>query len=193
MNVDCSNDKKALREAMLAARDALAPEARLAAAQALVRVADTALRPHLPAPGGVIAGYWPIRSEIDPRPLMQHLKAQGYRLALPRMVGETLVFHAFEDESALVSGAYGTREPSVDAPVLVPDLILTPLVAFDAARQRLGYGKGFYDRAFVAFPNAKRIGLAYAMQQVAQVPSEAHDAPLDGILTEKGARQSPDS
>ena len=185
--VDQRDEKRALRKAMHIARDALAPEWRMQAAQTLADQArDPAFCAVLPAKGGVIAGYWPIRSEINPLPLMQVLARKGFQLALPRIVGDTLAFHAFEGANTLISGAFGTREPTPNALVLTPDLILAPLLAFDDTHARLGYGKGFYDRAFTQFPKARRAGLAFAIQRVTHVPSEAHDIILETIWTERG-------
>jgi len=178
------SQKAALRRVILAERDALSAEYRARCASALAgKASSTALRTLLPPPGAIIAGYWPIRSEMDPRPLMQALRAAGYRIALPRILGEELAFHLWEDGKAPVAGPFGTREPAPDWPEAAPDLFLTPLAAFDAEGQRLGYGRGFYDRAFAQWPAAKRVGLAFAAQKVAEVPTEAHDARLDLVLT----------
>ena len=180
--------KAALRRRVLAERDALSAEYRARCANALAgKVQSTAFRALLPPSGATIAGYWPIRSEIDPRPLMQALRAEGYRIALPRMVGEALAFHLWEEWQALVAGPFGTREPAPDWPEAAPDLFLTPLAAFDAEGRRLGYGRGFYDRAFAQWPEAKRVGLAFAVQDVSEVPVEAHDARLDLVLIGEAA------
>jgi 5-formyltetrahydrofolate cyclo-ligase len=136
----------------------------------------------LPAQGGVIAGYWPMKGELDPRPLMLKLAAMGYTLALPRMTPMGLDFHRWQKGDLMDAGAFGTQEPCAVSPDATPDLILTPLLAFDDAGGRLGFGKGFYDRAFAALPGARKIGLAYAFQRVEAVPGEAHDVPLDGVI-----------
>lgn len=177
---DILKAKATLRGEMKALRAALTPEMRRAKALAL---AATPVPPALlPPPGGVIAGYWPMKGEIDPLPLMEALAAQGWRLALPRMTPHGLDFHAYVPGDLLESGAFGTREPRACSAGATPDLILTPLLAFDAQGGRLGFGKGFYDRAFAALPGAKRLGLAYRFQQVEVVPGEAHDLPLDAVL-----------
>lgn len=177
--------KTDLRARMLAARDAVMPEFRAAAAQALAaRAGLPAFLDLLPEAGGIVAGYWPIRSEIDPRPLMLALHQLGYRLALPRIAESRLAFHAYTPGDELVKGPLGTREPAATSEVVVPGAVLTPLLAFDIRGARLGYGKSFYDRAFAGLPNARRIGLAFRMQQVAAVPREPHDAELDAIFTE---------
>lgn len=172
--------KAALRLRMKEERAALTPEARAACA---ARLACEPLPPDvMPPPGGIVAGYWPMKGELDPLPLMQALAAQGFALALPRMTPHGLDFHAWHAGDLMESGAFGTREPRPNAPRVEPDLILTPLLAFDAKGGRLGFGKGFYDRAFALLPHAGRLGLAYAFQQVEAVPGEAHDVPLDAVI-----------
>lgn len=172
--------KTALRKRMKDLRAAQSPEDRLAAAR---RLAGASLpEAVLPPPGGIVAGYWPMKGELDPLPLMQALAGRGFALALPRMTPHGLDFHAWHAGDLMEAGAFGTREPRPSAPRVDPDLILTPLLAFDAKGGRLGFGKGFYDRAFAALPGTKRLGLAYAFQQVEAVPDEAHDAPLDAVL-----------
>lgn len=172
--------KAALRARMKALRAALSDEERQAAAR---RLAERAVPSgFLPAQGGVIAGYWPMKGELDPRPLMLKLAAMGYTLALPRMTPMGLDFHRWQKGDLMDAGAFGTQEPCAVSPGASPDLILTPLLAFDDAGGRLGFGKGFYDRAFAALPGARKIGLAYAFQRVDAVPGEAHDVPLDGVI-----------
>jgi len=179
------DEKASLRRVMLGARDALAPETRESASLALVKHVKAArFQAVLPEAGGIIAGFMPMRSEISPLPLMAALAQDGFRLALPRITPEGLVFHGFEMGAALAPGPFGTREPLTEAPLVTPNLFLTPLLAFDGEGGRLGYGKGYYDRVFAQHPSAKRVGVAYAMQEVAKVPREAHDALLDMVLTE---------
>jgi 5-formyltetrahydrofolate cyclo-ligase len=176
--------KAAMRRQIMTARDALTPEARAAAAEALVGRAMAAdFQALLPPMGGIITGYLPIRSEIDPQPLMQHLAQAGHRLALPRITPEGIVFHLWE-AGPLVPGPFKVLEPPAEWPIAEPALFLVPLLAFDAAGHRLGYGRAYYDRAFRAHPVAKRVGLAFAMQEVPEVPVEPHDARLDLVLTE---------
>ena len=130
---------------------------------------------------GAISGYWPIKSELDPLPLMLALAAKGYRLAFPRTANGQLSFHLAQTE-ALIPGPFGTRQPSPDAPLVSPALILSPLMAYDDQGARLGYGKGYYDGAFLAHPDARRIGVAYGFQRVERVPREAHDMVLERIF-----------
>jgi 5-formyltetrahydrofolate cyclo-ligase len=144
-----------------------------------------------PQPGAVVAGYAPIRNEIDPWPVLRAMKAAGARLAMPRVEGPDLVFHGIETAADLAPGTFGVPEPAVDRPTVRPDLILVPCLAFDAKGHRLGYGKGFYDRALAALQGAKRtqaVLLAFEAQCRADLPAEAHDIPLDAVATETGAR-----
>lgn len=179
--------KDALRREALARRAALDPEARTAAAATLAAMAD-----RLPlAPGAIVSGFHAIRGEIDVAPLLAALAARGHPLALPALVGaDDMVFRAWTPDAALVPGTFGLREPPADAPERDPALLLVPLAAFDAAGNRIGYGRGYYDRALTrldsgpARPTA--VGVAFSVQEVAAIPAEPHDRPLDFILTETG-------
>jgi 5-formyltetrahydrofolate cyclo-ligase len=178
--------KTSLRTSALLRRDALSAAERAAAAQV---IAARAL-PLAIAPGGVVAGYHPIRSEVDPLPLMQALAAQGAVLALPAIVGpdHALTFRAFEPGDELVRGQLGILEPSPAAPVVVPDILLVPLAAFDALGHRIGYGAGHYDRSLAQLRARKpvlAVGLAFSVQEIPAVPAAAHDARLDLVLTEQ--------
>lgn len=134
----------------------------------------------------VIAGFMPFGSELDPGPLMQQAAIGGARLALPRIQGNDIEFHSFDRTTRFETGVFGIREPHADAPELQPHLLLVPLLAFDRNGHRLGYGRGYYDRAIARLPKAATVGIAFAAQEVAQVPVEPHDRPLDFVLTENG-------
>ncbi|MGB8402304.1 5-formyltetrahydrofolate cyclo-ligase [Bradyrhizobium sp.] len=180
-----SSDKATLRAAALAARDALSGEHRTAAAQA---IAARGL-PVEVAPGAVVAGYSPIRGEIDPIPLMRTLAAQGARLALPAILarGKSLAFRAWSHGDRLMLGPLGILEPSPAAAELIPDIVLVPLAAFDGAGHRIGYGAGHYDRTLAQLRKSKAvtaIGLAFVVQEIAAVPALQHDVALDYVLTE---------
>jgi 5-formyltetrahydrofolate cyclo-ligase len=181
--------KATLRAAALEKRDALSSEHRAAAAQAL---AARGLPVEI-APGAVVAGYSPIRSEIDPAPLMRELAARGARLALPAITarGQSLSFRAWYPNDRLLSGPLGILEPSPAAAELTPDIVLVPLAAFDRLGHRIGYGAGHYDRTLAHLHKSRgksksfaAIGLAFAAQQVKAVPALAHDVALDYVLTE---------
>lgn len=153
----------------------------------LAAYADTlALRP-----GAVVAGYAAFRDEADPRPLMLALAARGHPLALPAIVAPAapLRFHRWCESDAMVTHAYGQREPHPDCPLAVPEVLLVPLLAFDGAGHRLGYGGGYYDRTLAALRAVglvTAIGIAYAGQAVGVVPHGEHDQRLDAVLTEDG-------
>jgi len=180
--------KAELRTAALAVRDALSETKRAAAAQAIAR---RGLPVELVA-GAVVAGYSPIRSELDPTPLMQALAAKGARLALPVITqrGQSLRFRIWHQGDRLLPGSLGILEPSPAAVEVVPDIVLVPLAAFDRTGHRIGYGAGHYDRTLANLHKSRgfaAIGLAFSGQEVATVPALQHDVPLDYVLTEKKA------
>jgi 5-formyltetrahydrofolate cyclo-ligase len=173
------------RVAALARRDALAPAHRADAAQALAARAF----PLAPVAGIEIAGYWPIRSELDPRPLMRRLAAGGARLSLPVVIARDapLAFRRWREGDALSQGAFGIGQPPPHEPEVAPDVLLVPLAAFDRRGHRIGYGAGHYDRTLAAMRGARAVvavGLAFAAQEVADVAADAHDVALDLVLTE---------
>jgi len=179
------HSKSDLRTAALAARDALSPEQRTAAAQA---VAARRLPIEI-APGMIVSGYSPIRSEIDPVPLMRQFAAQGARLALPAVMarGKSLAFRAWSASDRLMMGPLGILEPSPAAAELIPDIMLVPLAAFDRAGHRIGYGAGHYDYTLAHLRRMKpiaAIGVAFAAQEIEIVPALSHDVALDYVLTE---------
>ena len=178
--------KNDLRQQAFARRDALDASKRAAAAQALAR--------HVTrfevGPGCIVAGFSAIRTEIDPSALMDALHARGAALALPVAVGrgQPLVFRAWTKDTVLVRGLYGILEPSSDAEEVEPDIVLVPLAAFDRRGHRLGYGGGYYDRTLQKLRRSKRImaaGLAFSVQEIDELPADAHDEPLDLVLTER--------
>lgn len=180
--------KDELRAAALARRDALSAEER---ARAAVALAARRMPPLDITSSTVVAGYAPIRSEIDPVPLMRSLAVKGAALAMPAIAARdtALVFRAWMPGDALVRGALGTCEPPASAVEVVPDIVLVPLAAFDRAGHRIGYGAGYYDRTLEALRRRRTvtaIGLAFAVQEVAQVPALSHDVRLDYVLTETG-------
>lgn len=139
----------------------------------------------------IVAGYRPIRSEIDPTPLLRAASAQGAQLCLPvvETADSPLRFRAWAPGDPLAKGAFGVEIPA-DGPWVEPDLVIVPLLAFDGSGARLGYGGGFYDRTLAGLRAARTIravGLAYAAQQVETIPVEPTDQRLDGVATENGA------
>jgi 5-formyltetrahydrofolate cyclo-ligase len=182
-----SADRKAeLRRAALARRDALPPTER---AQAAETIAARAF-PLAVAGGVVVSGYMPMKSEINPLPLLRKLAAAGARLALPVVAGpgKPLIMRAWSFGEPLVAGVWGIRQPPAQAPTTEPDILIVPLLAFDRAGHRIGYGAGYYDMT-IAAARARRavsaVGIAFAAQEVEAVPASARDEPLDLVLTER--------
>lgn len=130
--------------------------------------------------------YLPIGSEIDMLPLIDRLIVRGVQIALPHVRGrsDTMRFLAWAPGDPLPEGPMGLRQPDADAPEASPDLILTPLLAFDDALNRLGYGAGHYDRAFAAHLDARRVGVAWSTQRADALPVDSWDVPLHAVATE---------
>lgn len=182
--------KGQLRGAALARRDGLDPAWRAEVAERLAEHAEAID----PAPGAAVSGFWPIRSEMDVRPLLAALARRGARLCLPTIVDRsTIVFREYRPGAPLVAMGFGTQGPDETAPVINPDIMLVPLAAFDARGHRIGYGAGYYDRAIARLRAKGRtprlIGVAFDCQAVERVPDEAHDVALPEILTESGLRR----
>src|SRR5438128_9634438 len=139
--------------------------------------------------GVVVAGYSPVRSEIDASPQMRKLAVPGVQLALPAIIAgdQPLQFRAWSPDDRLARGRLGILEPQADAKEVIPDILLVPLAAFDRAGHRIGYGAGHYDRTLEQLRKLKAIiavGVAVAVQEVEAVPALLHDAVLDYVLTE---------
>jgi 5-formyltetrahydrofolate cyclo-ligase len=181
--------KAALRRAALDRRDALDPAYR---AEASLRIAERVLPLVLERKPGVVSGYWPIRSEADPRPLLDAVRVAGIAVALPILLDATVLrFRQWHAGASLQPAGFGTLGPGPDAPEVVPDVVILPLAAFDRTGHRIGYGKGHYDRAIAWLAASARhpllIGLAFSLQEVESVPAEPHDVALDAIVTEAHA------
>jgi 5-formyltetrahydrofolate cyclo-ligase len=145
-------------------------------------------------PDAVVAGYWPTRDEADPRQLMKALAARGATLTMPRIEDRNaaLSFRRWSEGDPLVDNRHAIREPPAEAQRVIPNLVLVPLLAFDATGHRLGYGGGYYDRTLAGLRAAgpvAAIGIAYAGQEIAAIPHEANDQRLDMVLTELGLRR----
>jgi 5-formyltetrahydrofolate cyclo-ligase len=180
-------EKAAIRIAALARRDALGADDRLKASRALTHPALSFLG-HVA--GNTVSGFWPIRSEIDPRSIMRALAERGASLALPCIESGRLVFRDFAFGERLRRAGFGLSEPYPDTPEATPAMMLVPLAAFDRKGGRIGYGKGYYDGAIerlVALGRRPRtLGLAFSCQEVPSIPVEPHDQRLDAVLTERG-------
>jgi 5-formyltetrahydrofolate cyclo-ligase len=178
--------KAELRRQALARRDGLPAAER---AQAAATIAERPF-PVAVAPGAIVAGFMPMKSEINPLPLMRKLADAGARLALPVVAGQgkPLIMRAWAFGEPLAAGVWGIRQPESAAPALAPDILIVPLLAFDRAGHRIGYGAGYYDLTLAALRSRQAvvaIGLAFAAQEIAAVPATPHDAPLDLVLTER--------
>ncbi len=186
---DLTEAKKAARAAAFAARARAHAEGAGAARRAAGHALSVIGALH---EARVVSAYLPIRTELDPMPAMLALHGLGYRLCVPVIEAprQPLRFRAWRPGVALVPGPFGVATPA-DGEELEPDILLVPLLAFDASGNRLGYGGGFYDRtlhALRARGAARGYGFAYEGQLVSELPRGVTDAVLDGVVTETGAR-----
>jgi 5-formyltetrahydrofolate cyclo-ligase len=181
-----SDLKSIVRKDALIRRDAIPAAERAQAAEAIAaRGLPLAIKP-----GAIVSGFMPLKTEISPLPLMRKLAAAGAQLALPAIAGrgKRLIMRAFAFGDELASGQWGIREPKADAPEVAPDILLVPLLAFDRSGHRIGYGAGYYDMTIAKLRAMKPLiaaGIAFAAQEVDQVPVTARDARLDLVLTER--------
>ncbi len=183
--------KRELRREALARRDALDSSWRI---EASLEMAETAKRQIEIVPGSIVSGFWPMRSEVDVRPLMFALRENGARLCLPAILDKTtIVFRELVRGAPMVDMGFGTVGPHEQAEVLDPGVMLVPLAAFDSRGHRIGYGAGYYDRAIERLTRnghaPRLIGVAFDCQEVPEVPDEPHDVVIPEILTEGGLRR----
>ena len=179
--------KEALRKRLAALRRTLLPERR--ALHAASMSAQLAAHPAF-ASARVILAYAALRFEIDPQALIEQAWLRGKTVCLPRVVQEPhgLALHVFSAGDTLAESGFVVREPLASAPVVAPgdvDLVLVPGLAFDGRGERLGFGQGYYDRLLPTLTRATRIGLAYELSLLPEVPSAAHDVPVHYIATER--------
>jgi 5-formyltetrahydrofolate cyclo-ligase len=178
--------KRDLRKLALARREALPAADRQAAAEAIAVRA-------FPVPveaGAIVSGFSPLKSEINPLPLMRRLADAGAQLALPVVVGrgKPLIMRAYAFGQSLNAGVWGIREPKDDAAEVDPDILIVPLAAFDRSGNRIGHGAGYYDMTINrlrALKPVMAIGIAFAAQEAPAVPTTPRDARLDLVLTER--------
>lgn len=179
--------KAQLREEAKARRAALPRDEATAAALA---VRDQILAAGIVPPDALVSGFWPISDEFDVRPTLEALGARGHTLCLPVVVGRgrPLAFRAWKPGDPLDHAGFGLSVPRWDAPPAVPDFLLVPLLAFDRRGYRLGYGGGYFDRTIETLRAHPKpiiaLGVAFAAQEVPEVPILPHDQRLDGIATE---------
>jgi 5-formyltetrahydrofolate cyclo-ligase len=187
MRLSIEAAKSELRQQALARRERLPADRRAAAAQA---IAEGKL-PIDVSPGTVVSGYSPLKSEISPLPLMRCFAQAGAQLALPVVAGrgQALIMRKWSFGEPLESGVWGIREPTPRSPEVFPDVLIVPLLAFDRRGHRIGYGAGYYDMTITRLRGRKAVialGIAFAVQEIEEVPSTPRDAPLDLVLTEHG-------
>jgi len=183
-NMNIADKKQAARKAAMAQRRVAHAAAKGAGeAAAGHMLAWLAAQPKL----RVISGYMPIHTELDILPTMHELHEKGYSLCVPVIMGKakSLKFSAWTPDTKMTKGAFGAMVPE-NSDWLRPDLLLCPMLAFDAKAQRMGYGGGFYDRTIAALAPVRTLGFAYAAQQVAHLPTEPTNMPLEGVITENG-------
>lgn len=178
--------KSALRQTFLERRAQLAPAAQKESA---AKVCEVFFKNVSVPEGAVVAGYWPIRNELDDLPILRELLRRGHSCALPQVAGESspLVFRAWDEAAPMKAGRYGIMEPA-DSPVVIPDIILVPLLAFDKRGYRLGYGAGFYDRTLAHIRKTAAVfsvGLAYEAQRYGEIPADETDIMLDMIISDQ--------
>jgi len=187
MQPDIVTDKNAIRIQLLAKRERLDGKLAADAAQAVA----AALLQVISGSATIIAGYSPMRGELDISEAMSQLAARGHTLCLPGIEAsdKPLHFRRWRIGEVLEKGRYGIEVPPPGAPVFRPNAVLVPMIAFDRTGHRLGYGAGYYDRTIQQLrsleKNVQIIGVAYAMQEVAHLPVDAHDQKMDVIVTEK--------
>jgi 5-formyltetrahydrofolate cyclo-ligase len=134
---------------------------------------------------GPVSAYWPMRSEADPRPILESLHANGVSLCLPAIVDRRMIFRRWAPWEPIVPGGFGTLVPEPQQPQVNPAILIVPLAAFDRRGYRIGYGKGYYDRALSELGPVTSIGIGYSAQEIEAVPDEPHDQRLDWIVTER--------
>ncbi len=178
-----SPQKAALRIAALERRDALEIDDRLEwDPEIAARVLSL---PVWQGAAGPVSAYWPMRSEADPRPILEALHQRGLPLCLPAIVEKRMIFRRWAPYGPIVPGGFGTLVPSPAEPEAKPTVLIVPLAAFDRRGYRIGYGKGYYDRALTELAPTISIGIGYAAQEIEAVPHQPHDRRLDWIVTER--------
>lgn len=182
------DEKKEIRARCLSLRTKIGRHKAAAAAEAII---DPLLE-YVPEYVKIIAGYMPMRGEINILPAMKRLEARGYLLCMPVVVAPAapLVFRQWQFGDKTEKGMLGVRVPLAVQPEIIPDMVIAPLAAFDGEGRRIGYGGGYYDRTILGLRDPQKnftvIGAAYAIQQVPRIPSGARDQRLDAVATEQG-------
>lgn len=186
--LDVAHWRKAERQRLIALRLALAREYRAAVTR---RIAETLDRTIPTGEGSIVSGYWPIQGEPDLRMWMRAAHERGIRIALPAALelGQPLVFHEWHPDAPMHRGRWNIPYPA-DGPRVVPSVVLAPLVGFDAAGFRLGYGGGFFDRTLASIKgSAVAIGIGFPESAIPTIYPQPHDIPMNRIVT--GAEPPP--
>jgi len=184
--VDIAQQKLAMRREIRDARETLVS----GLPQAILNMAfsnpPSPLREYFRS-GKTVAGYVPLGSEADTLKLLNAAYQAGCNTALPHVISKTapMRFLSWSPSDPLVVGPFSLQQPQAEAPEIKPDVILAPLIAFDRGLHRLGQGAGHYDRALSLLEDSFVIGIAWSVQEVAAVPVDIWDVPLDAVLTEK--------
>lgn len=189
---DVARWRKAERERLRDLRMALSASERRASGEALVRHLKRILQDHFDAARGMIfSAYWPIKGEPDLRPLMAELHEAGVKIALPLVETRSapLTFRRWTPATRMVHGVWNIPVPPPEAPAVMPDVALAPLVGWTEDGYRLGYGGGYFDRTLAALrPKPLVIGVGFEAAKLATIYPQPHDIRLDMILTEAGIR-----
>ena len=186
--IPSANSKDAQRQAVFQKRLRVPTAARKQAAKQMM---GNFLRDVSMKEGTLIAGYWPVNAEISVMPLMVHLQHKGYACALPQMTKKNtpLVFRSWHEKTPMRVNAYDMKEPDpAKSSIVSPDILIVPMLAFDPAGHRLGYGMGYYDLTLRHLKEkglVLAVGVAYDMQRIDHVLVESHDCTMDMIVTDK--------
>jgi 5-formyltetrahydrofolate cyclo-ligase len=179
-------DKSEMRRSFRLKRDNFEAQLTSQDRERAFSVPPTPLR-NLFTPGKTVAAYIPIGSEADPSALLQFAADAGCLTALPYIASRAapMQFLSWSPGQPLETGIFGLQQPQNSRGVLVPDIVLAPLVAFDRDLARLGQGAGHYDRALCLLDDVIAIGIAWSVQEAQMIPADPWDIPLDAILTER--------
>jgi len=193
MSQETDQQRKVLREYVIEQRDALTKQQLRAASRDMCLLLESTPEFHHSVH---IAAYWPVRGEMDVRPVIEQARRYGKQVYLPVIVkGDTLMFAAYEPDMKMRKNRFGIQEPDVAADQLVSprelDMAIVPLVVFDSYGNRLGMGGGFYDRTF-AFLNEEPgqakpclVGAAHEFQHTSEIPRHPWDVPTRLVVTEQ--------
>ncbi len=179
--------RRAERERLIALRQAVPAEERRRFGQAI----ETELRDLIAERPGILGVYWPFRAEFDPRPLIEWAVAAGRTVALPVVIDKKgpLEYRTWRPGETLVDGVWNIPVP-VKREIVTPAIVLAPLVGFDRASYRLGYGGGYFDRTLANLsPRPLAIGVGFEFQLLPTIHPQSFDVPMGAIVTEAGTRR----